>query len=396
MVQKLDSEEFEIGADGAEEEDKDPESIESILAQALKDAKGADDGADADTGSIFSEPMKEPEVDTAVSMEDGQKLLEEAEARKRNPKGQFTKAAEEAPAAAPEAEAEAKAELEKPAEPETPPTYDTVLQGLTEPQRAAISARVGIADEVGSIYTANEGLKIYGENPQAAFKRLAEINAYAMSNPGEYLAWAAGTVSPDKPEDVLGKAAAVLGFKIVPADAPAQGEDDPFEDPAVKELKAENARLRAAQQPAPVLGPDNPAQRAQQDLIAFQSETAKDGTPLRPLFDQLSPQIAAAAQALVAKTGKPITVADLGQIYEDTVAGIRGKLGIVTPEPTIAAQPAPPVATVDPKKAAAIAKAQAASKSLDGAGHGAGRPPAPPEGASIADTMKFIMAQSGG
>lgn len=398
MVQQSDDE-FEIGGDD-EEEDKDPDSIESILAKALKDATKADDApVEEDTGSIFSEPLKEPEPNTAVSAEDGQKLIEEAEAQKRNRKGQFTKAGEPAaeaePASTPpEAKATPAAEPAKAAEPDAPLTYDAVLSGMSEPQRAAVAARVAVSDEVGSIYTTNESLKAYGETPQAAFKRLSEISAYAAKNPGEYIAWAAGTTG--NAQEVLGQAAAVLGFKIVPAQGEESGEDDPFEDPAIKELKAENARLKAAQQPAPAIGPDNPEQRAQNDLVSFQRETNQDGTPKRPLFDQLTPQIAEAAAAHVKATGQPVTLADLDRFYTQTVTSLREKMGIPAAQPNLAATHVPQMPTVDPTKAAAIAKAQAASKSLDGAGHGAGRHPAPPEGASIADTMKFIMGQASG
>jgi hypothetical protein len=158
----------------------------------------------------------------------------------------------------------------------------------------------------------------------------------------------------------------------------------------MKELRAENARLKAAQQPAD-LGPDNPARRVQTDLAAFQAETLPDGKPKRPLFDQLTPQIAQAARTHVQTTGQAVTTADLARFYDEAEAQVRAKLGVSASTSTIAAQPTAPVTGIDPKKAAAVAKAQAASKSIDGAGQGANRPSAPPADASIAQTLKYFM-----
>jgi hypothetical protein len=359
------------------EGDQDEETINDIIGKHWKD-DGADDAP------AVAEPLPEPEPVKVVSEEEGDQLASAAKFKKiKAAKESNDELAELDQGKVPgEKPAEPPVEPETTAEPAKPPEFEAIMAALGEPERAVLTQRLAVADEFRTIFDSGKdhfaatGL---GDNPKDAFKRLADISQYATANPDEYIAWATNQLSGGKAEELLGKAAERLGLKLAPKDAPP-AEDDVFADPVVKELREENARLKAQITPPPLLGPDNPQRRVANDLESFVRETGADGKLRRPLFNEVAPDMAKAAQARFASTGQPVTQAELAQFYDTAESAYLAARGLTkatpTPAPvTPAAQAPAPVPQIDPIKAAALAKSQAASKSLDGSGQGTGRHP---------------------
>jgi hypothetical protein len=278
----------------------------------------------------------------------------------------------------------------------TPPSGDLDLTGLDDTRAAAVRARVAaadsLADSVAPLFRGREKeLEAAGVTPAAAVKRLVDLNSYASEHPADYLAWVATQSARDgrSAEQVIEEAARKLGLKVVAEAA------DPFEDEDTKKLREENRRLKGY---SDVQGPDAPGRRAAADLHAFAAETdPATGALKRPHLKTLEPQISARAKALAAAEKRALTVADLGRIY-DQVTQELGMAAAAAPRapnpPTPAAQPTPAV----PSKTndAALARARAASKSIDGAGQGANRRPALADpNASLADVIRAAMKQQG-
>lgn len=273
-------------------------------------------------------------------------------------------------------------------------TIDALIDGLPDDRRAELSSRLTAAAKVTDLFKGHEAeLQRHGATPEMAVARFLELNAFAQQKPDEYLAWVVKEVAGDKGLDVLQKAAGHLGLKLVP-ETEAEPEDDPFEDPAIKALRAENRELKNAQraQPRDDFGPDAPARRVQREIDNFRTETdPTTGQLKRPLFTQLGARIGELAQAHKASTGQNVTVADLDRIYVQAETEARQALGLPAQPPTIAAA-APAAVQQDDKGAAAIAKAKAASKSLDGSGQGTGHQPATQDTGDVRDTIRRMMA----
>jgi len=341
-------------------------------------------GDDSDTaadGVAFGETsdMAAPERDV-VSVEQGVDTLDEAAAEKRAeskvalPEGEDTQPAAE------------KTEEDKPAGEDSQPAtddYTTLLDGLPDDRKGVLRDRLTAADEVLGVFKGREAeLQALGVTPVQAMTELVNINAYARRAPDQYIAWAA-TQFGDAAE-VLGKAAEHLGLKVVPIQ-----EDDPFEDPEIKEMKAKLAQYEG-QQRIP-LGPDAPQHRAQTELEAF---TAK-----APHFQAVAEEVAARATRHVAKTGQPATIADIKRFYEAEVMAMglaqAEQPDLPAAQSTPAAQATQPVAQQAQKQSAAptgdVQRAKAASKSLDGSGQGAGRRPALDPDASIENILNSIL-----
>lgn len=347
--------------------------------------KGDDDTGGDDEAFGKSQPVEAKESDV-VSIEDGIDLIDQAgKAKADNAK------VDTAPEEKPEGDkpAPAKTEGEDPTLPpaDQPDDLDALLGGLDETARTTIKDRVKGADEVLAIFKGREAeLQSLGVTPVQAMSELVKINAYARKAPDQYLAWAATQFGD--PADVLGKAAQHLGLKVVPIEG---GDDDPFEDPEVKAMKAELARYKQRDQ-LPALGPDAPQNRAMDELQAFQATATH--------FQTVAPQIAALAKAHVETKKTPATMDDIKRFYNAAVvaAGLDTAPAQVTP----AAQAQQPVAQQAQKTEAAkpsdsVARAKAASKSLDGSGQGAGRRPALDKDMTLEQTLHALYAaQTGG
>jgi hypothetical protein len=321
-------------------------------------------------------------VDKAVPLSTGVDLLEKADAEQRaEAKVDLTKADD--PPKDETAETTKKTgdePVEKTVEAQLPSEIDTLLADVPAEKQEAIRARLTEAEALAGLFTGRETeLARFGTKPAEAMKRLIEINDYANKNPAEYLAWAAGQLAPEKAVDALTAAAEKLGLKVVQADPE---DEDPFEDPDKKALRLENAQLKRQLAPAPVLGPDSPQHRAQQELTAFMAQS--------PHFDVVGAQVAALSQVHQQTTGKPVTIDDVKRFYDGAVVAA----GLTNPatQTNSAAQTQKPVTQQPQTQAApaqsAIDRAKAASKSQDGSGPGASRRPALDPNASIEEILR--------
>ncbi len=347
------------------EEPDDPMLEDDGTRAVIREAVAKQMDALPEDEDVFDGPGTPAETRETVGLEEGAEMVGAA----KQPPRRKVEASKAEPVV-----------LEEPKpEPAAPPATDdaALLDGLPDDRREAIARRLGEAGEVLGLFKGREEtMKALGVTPKDAMRSLLDIHAYANEKPADYLAWAAAQISPQAPDALLSEAADRLGFKLVPKD------DDPFEDEAVRALREENRRLKGAQS---IAGPNDPARRAQAELAAFRAEANPDGTPKRPLFDRLGPQIAERARAHVAQTGRPVTTADLGRLYDEVVAELR--VGVGAPMPSPAAQAAPAVSGQSPNKAA-VDRAKAASKSIDGAGQGASRQPALDDNASLRDVIR--------
>lgn len=372
--------------------DDDDEEFERKLLEMLD---GDDDGDE----KVFSGPVKEKETAT-VSMEDGLDLVSKVTTERGTKRRAEDLEKDEDPAPdagdaqpAPAAQGEAAPVTEG-------DTIDALLEGLDDDRRQKITARVKDADDVMSLFKGrDEQLAQHGVTAKQAMARLIQLNEYAAEKPVEYIAWATAQLAPEKAEEVLIAAAEKLGMKVTRAD------DDPFEDEEIKRLRAENRQLRgrvldfgpdaeaANPQPAPI----DPAKV----IFDFATEKNPDGTPRRPLWENLKANIATRAKAQFEVTKVPVTPADLAKFYDDEERAMRAALGLGDPAPQAsapanakpAAQPAAPVAEGGTKKAApsaSVDRAKAASKSIDGTGQGASRRPAPSPDASLEDVLRHF------
>jgi hypothetical protein len=127
-------------------------------------------------------------------------------------------------------------------------------------------------------------------------------------------------------------------------------------------------------------------------ITSFITEKNTDGTPKRPHWDRLKGDVVTRASAQREATGKPITAQDLDRFYQESEAAARAAFGVPAPAPAApAAQAKPAVSGVTTTKAASpdrVARAKAASTSIDGTGQGAGRRPALPEDASLEQVIR--------
>lgn len=367
--------------------DRDDNAIsgdEMPYAKLMEMLKGDDEPGDDVAFGQTSDAAAAPEVDT-VSIEDGIDLIDKAQSGKREAsKVEAAPAEKSADTPADDATTDTATQDSKPAA--APDDLDAILTGLPDAAREAVRTRISAADEVLSAFKGREAdLERFGTSPAKAVGDLLKIEAYSRAKPDEYLAWAAGQLGGD-PVATITKAAERLGLKVT---ASSSADDDPFEDPEVKRMRQELAAYKA-RDTAPQLGPDAPQNRAASDLEAFRSAS--------PHFDAVAPYIAAQASAHAQATGKPVTVADLKRFYDANVAA----LGLSAPaETTSAAQVTQTVAqqtqTTPAAPSDSVKRAMAASKSLDGSGHGAGRRPALAADAPLSDVLShFYRQQSGG
>lgn len=347
---------------------------DAAVIEAIRKAMDGDDDDDiAPVGRAFPE-LDDAARDEMVTVENGLDLIDSATFGKRP----AAKDVDEGPAKATPDDQATPADTAAPAS-DPPPAgddpYAELLTGISGEQRESLTTRLRDADDLLSIFRGHEDeLAAFGTTPKQHIESLVKLNDYARRNPDKYLAWAATEIGQDGAEDLIIKAAEHLGLKVV-----REEEDDIFEDEAVKALRAENRALKARNRDLG-FSPFEAAPPTQTDLTAWIDAKGSDGQPLRPLFRDLEAGIERMAKAHLQQTGKPVTFDDLGRFYDQLTARLR-------PEPAATEQPAPqqaaaqaqkPVAGVEAKKAAdagSVERAKAASKNLDGSGHGASRRP---------------------
>lgn len=286
----------------------------------------------------------------------------------------------------------------------TTASVSDLLDGVADDRKGELTRRLSEADKLSAVFTsdyAKEQMKQHGADPVQMAGRLVELATFAAEKPDEYIAWAAREMasSPDKVGDVLQAAAALHGYKVV-KEGEAGEDDDLFEDP---KLAAANKRIAELEAKvgggAPEFGPDTPdrvqareaaqnAQTLETQIMGVKTATNDDGTPLRPLWDHLEPQIAAKATAK-RNSGQQVTIEDLGTFYDQAAEEMRQAL--MPGEQTPAAQDVRPVTEqIREKKADAAKKAKRASKTLDGAGQGTSRQPAIAKDAPINDVISSL------
>lgn len=390
---------------------EDDEKADDELRNLLKEKIAAATSDEEDGSGGFDAPLTDAPANQTVSAEDGFDLAEKARFTERKsadttgadfqktidagadkPAGEGTTAAAADPAkptdAAPAATTEDPAKAQAAEDITAKPLAD-LMGALDEPARAEITRRMQFGDEFGALFKGREEeLRIHGNiTPAQATARLLQINEYAQKNPEDYVAWVATQMKPDAAHTVIEGAAKKLGYKLVPD----LEEGDEFEDEAMRNLRAENHRLKMAQ--VEIHGPDDPQIATQQAIVQtianFATERDAVGNLVRPHYEALKPQIAAMATEHRKTTGRPVTVAELDGFYHAAEENVRKSFGI---QPTSAAQPAATVQSQETKTAASgVEKARTASKAIDGTGQGADRRPALPENASLSATMRHFM-----
>lgn len=367
------------------------DDTDEIIRKAL-----AEFDADPGDSQVFSGPIEETEIN-AVPMEQGLELLDGA-ATKR---GAGRKAEERGEGE----KTDDPAEVDTSQEPEGKPAaaadeIDTLLTGLDDGRRAQVRERITRADDLLSVFKGrDEELRLHGTTPKDVIARLVQLNDYATQKPDEYLAWAATQINPDRAEDIIISAAEKLGLKLV------REEEDPFEDEEVKKLRLENRQLKARDRKlgfgpdehgatqSPAAAPQAAANPVMDTLQAFITEKTADGTPARPHWDRLKGDVVSRAHAHRQATGQFVTPTDLDRFYKEAEADARAAFGVSAPAPTAPAAQAPAaVSGVTATKAASpdrVARAKAASTSIDGTGQGAGRRPALAPDAKLEDVIRF-------
>jgi hypothetical protein len=382
---------------GAED---DEDGLEAIIRKALGDQDGDEEE------DLLGE-FKEPDANTTVSVEEGLDLIDAAQQKQR--KGEKDDAAEGGDQTEkPEDKSSGNPDGDQTTAQEQPPELESLLEGLPEDKRTAISTRIAAGDAVLNLFKGHEEeLKQHGEDPGKVVARLLDLNQFAQAHPDEYLVWVAQQVSPNDPTEHLAKAAERLGFKLVKADAEAEGgSDDPFEDEEVKRLREENRRLKGETQLADI-GPDTPARKAERELRDFVLAKDQSGQLIRPLWPYVQAEIGAASKKLLEESGKPVTLDDIDRLYKEATSRLQGivKPAAAAETPAAktagdqkpadaAAQRTAPVADQKAKDAAALEKSKRASKSIDGAGPGAGRRPALNEDADLEATIRHFAKVS--
>lgn len=366
----------------ADDLDKDDDFLDDELTTMLR-AAVQEELSELPTNDI-EDDVDGPPREKIIDAEAGAKKVEaaEMEARRGAKSETQTDKPDDKPADQPPADT-AKAETP----PAAPSDLDALLDGLPDDRKTALRDRIAQADGFTSLFAGREEeLSRHGATPVDAVKRFLHLNEFANKRPDEYAAWVLKEVAGDKAGELLTKAAEHLGLKVTIA----QDEDDPFEDEEVKRLREENARLKGQKQ----FGPDAPHVQQEQVVDAYQafvSEAGPDGLPLRPMWQALEAKIGQAAQAEKAKLGRNLNFDDLARIYSEQERAVLAARGFSAAQPAPAA--APPTQTTD---AARVARAMQASKSIDGSGPGATRTPAgPPPGATIEQTIAFVMEQEG-
>lgn len=258
-----------------------------------------------------------------------------------------------------------------------------LVAAVPETHRGEIAKRLGEASQINELFeTRKAEVGFQGiDTPRAALNTFLDLNKYARSNPGEYLAWVAQQSGADKPHEVIAKAAERFGYKLVPT----ADDDDPFADPSEQ---------KPAHQPGQPFGPD--AQEHQIERYAaqvvFDVRTEVDpanGQLKRPYFSQLEGPIAQRVSAHIA-AGNPLpTRAEISRFYDEAYAEAVSAFGGGQANP--AAQSGGRVAQQNQEQAAQRAqKARRASKTIDGTGQGSRRHPALRDDAPLEEVVRHF------
>ncbi len=403
----------DLNDDIFEEDDADRDELSEFIGSKLAEA---DKEADEDDAGMDQPPVEEgDDEDTTVSVEEGAKIAKKAEIEGNKPKADEEKPEAKKPEAK-DSESDAgskeKAATEDGKDDDTEggeaadkdgggdedlskADLDTLMKGVPKSSRAEITKRLNAAQEAYAPFEnpyIQQQMKQHGANPQEVTTRLVELASFASEKPDEYLAWAASEMaaSPDKVGEVLGKAAALHGYKVVKDEPEGDDDDDIFDDEQTKALKARIKELEGGNEQRE-FGPDTTERQQKRilanELTSFVNERGEDGNLKRPYFAQLQPQIQNLVAQHVQNTGKNVSVAELDGFYTQALDGMRNSLGIP------AAQPTPPVPQQNQQDAAAVERSKRASTSVDGTGQGASRRPAQPASDDIGDIIRHAMSQ---
>lgn len=345
-------------------DDSDDDEISKVIRAKIAEHTVEDDPGDE------IEAFGDDPPDDRIPADAGMKIIERQGARPTAPK--------ESESNKPESQPEAEAEAEAEAEPETDATDD--LAGLPEDRAMRLRAQLDEARAVTDLFKGREAeMRQHGASVADVVKRFLHLHDFAQKRPDEYLAWVAQQSGGENAAEVLNRAAERLGYKVTKVE-----DDDPFEDDEVKQLRAENRRLKGEQPWGPdAYQPENDPSRIVQEFVAS-----------RPLFAYVKDEVARLALAKRNETGRAVTVDELGAIYDQAVQDMRARLG-VQPAGTSAAQASASVAQRD-SRAAAVEKAKAASKSVGGSGQGASRELGLPDNAPLVDVIRHFAARAAG
>jgi hypothetical protein len=380
--------------------------LRDLIGEQLRQSAESDADDEPDTGG-FDAPMGEPEdrdlmpAHEAAEEANESKVKPPAAKRKKATGSDDAQVDEGAAKAEPPATDEAKADgADKDADDLTKADLPDLVRDLPEARGAEIVRRLNAAEIALAPFRTDyvkAQMAAHGATPEAVSARLVELATFAAEKPAEYVAWVLKEASKDREgmQEMLGQAAKTLGLQLVPASA---DDDDEFTDPVVKELREENARLKAQMQGGEQWGPDAPERRAQlqaqQALTAFIHERDGYGNLKRPHFAQVQPRIAQMAQAHRAQNPQsPVTVAHIQGFYD---LAVQEAQQMFAPAPgNSAPQAAPDVAKqFADEKAAAAARARRAASPIDGTGHGAPRQPAiDAENLSLEQLIRQVAAQ---
>lgn len=277
-----------------------------------------------------------------------------------------------------------------------------LVKGMPKRNRGEVTRRLGEAEKLLAPFRGREDeLQQHGTTPSEVIGRFLQINEVAMKSPDEYLGWYAqqvgnmGEEAAAKMDAGLKKIAEARGFRIEKAD-PAD-DDDPFMSDSEREMRDEMRRLREENQrlkgggqspsgaPSALPGDDGRLQ-AQQILTEMATETNPDGTLKRPEFEQVSPLWAQSVHTFARNNGRPPTREEMSALYDQVAQAYRNTAGGGAGNSAADGGSAAVSRNQDAAKRAA--KAQNASKLVDGAGQGASRQPALPEDAPLEDVIK--------
>ena len=391
-----DKENDEIERDDIFGANADDDGLRDIIDQAF----GDDEEDEEDTGGLDQpiDTMPTVEVDT-VGEKEARDILSEAELGK----GKRAKAKEEAeakeddvqaPDDAQEDDGEAASDDNKAPDIQSA-DISTLLDGIPDDRRSEVSRRVGEADRVLSQFKGKEDeLNMHGTTPEKAIERMLYLNSFAQKEPAEYLAWVAKEMAGE-PHAVLDAAANLLGYKLTKE----SDDEDMFEDPEVKELREENARLKAMRDGnAPAFGPDTPERQkirnTAESLQGFIAERDENGQLKRPHFEPLRRRITDLVAQHFQATGEAVPVDGLQQFYDQALGEMQSALGAQPTPQGSAAHNAPSMSQqIKTQRADAAQKARRASKTLDGAGQSASRRPSISPDADLMTVIKTLGNQ---
>lgn len=256
-------------------------------------------------------------------------------------------------------------------------TLEKALETMDASVRTRIQHDQGMLDDLGKTLTpyAKSLGSLGTDNPVEAVGRLAQYHDFAMREPDKYLASAAGELcggDKERTEALLRNAVAHLGFDLVAKTPEPSGDsdDDPFATDAERELRAENAALKArlenGNNTPPSIGIHSPQEQARHAGTQFLARHPGD-----PMVDLLQPQITATVQRTIAENpGAVVTVEMLEAAYQAAKTQMSDHFKSPSPQPAADVSP-------DVQSGGTPRSETASNKIIAGAGQSAAPEPKP-------------------